>query len=186
MVETPRLTDIARSAASTGIGFEPLADRHFALVAQWFGRPHVAQWWHDGPRTAAAVEAEYLAPLGKPDAAIPYVAIARGEPIGFIQTYVAVDFGQGWWTGWDDPSVRGIDQFLADERSLGCGLGTAMIGAFVSWLLDDATVSKVVVDPSPRNARAFGCYRKCGFRDAGIIATPDGEAMLMELLRPRE
>ena len=184
-METPRATDIVRTTASPAIGFEPLADRHLALVAQWFGRPYVAQWWHDGPRTVEAVAAEYLAPLGEPDAAIPYVAIARGEPIGFIQTYVAVDFGHGWWTGRDDPSVRGIDQFLADARSLGRGLGTAMISAFVSRLLDDAAVSKVVVDPSPRNARAIGCYKKCGFRDVGIIATPDGEAMLMELLRPR-
>ena len=183
-MKPPDAIRAATTASQADIRFELLADEHLARVADWFGRPHVMQWWHDGPRTAEAVAAEYLEPLGEPDAAIPYVAIAHGDPIGFIQTYVAVDFGQGWWTGWHDPSVRGIDQFIADESRLGRGLGTAMISAFVRRLLDDATVSKVVVDPSPRNARAIACYRKCGFRDVGIIATPDGDALLRDILRP--
>ena len=164
--------------------FELLGDAHLARVAEWFGRPHVSAWWPDGPRTADAVAAEYLEPLGEPDAALPYVAFAGDDAIGFIQTFVAVDFGQGWWNGWHDPSVRGIDQFLADPASLGRGLGTAMISAFVRGLFDDPMVSKVVADPSPRNARAIACYRRCGFRDAGIFATPDGDALLMTMPRP--
>jgi RimJ/RimL family protein N-acetyltransferase len=38
-------------------------------------------------------------------------------------------------------------------------------------------------DPSPDNARAIACYRKAGFRDIGVIATPDGPALLMRIAR---
>jgi RimJ/RimL family protein N-acetyltransferase len=162
------------------IRFESLGAAHLALLADWFGRPHVAQWW-DGPRSVAGVAAEYLEPAGAPDAALPFIALDRERPIGYIQSYVAVDCGEGWWAGWSDRSVVGIDQFIAEESALGQGLGAAMISAFVRRLFAERTVSKIVVDPSVANRRAIACYRKCGFRDTGIIATPDGDAVLMEL-----
>lgn len=107
------------------------------------------------------------------------------EPIGYIQSYVAVETSDGWWAGQHDPSVRGIDQFLADAARLGQGLGTLMVREFAELLFQDPAVSKIQADPAPTNARAIRCYEKAGFRKAGSITTPDGAAILMILDRPR-
>ena len=107
------------------------------------------------------------------------MAFLGGEPIGFVQSYVAVDCDGGWWVHETDPGVRGIDVFLADGEGLGQGLGTRMVGAFTSRLLAEPGVTKVQIDPHPRNERAIRCFAKSGFVPVGEIATPDGPALLM-------
>ncbi len=104
----------------------------------------------------------------------------NNTPIGFIQSYVAVDsHHDGWWLNEPDPGVRGIDQFLANAEQLGQGLGTRMIRAFIAQLFDDSTVTRVQTDPSPDNHRAIRSYEKAGFRAAAEVETPYGIALLM-------
>ena len=114
----------------------------------------------------------------------PHIALLAGEPVGWIQSYVAMQCGDGWWQDETDPGVRGIDQFLADGARLGQGLGTRMVCAFVRRLFEDAEVTRVQTDPSPRNARAIRCYEKAGFRAVREVATPAGQALLMVFDRP--
>lgn len=109
----------------------------------------------------------------------PYLALADGAPIGFIQSYVAMNAGDGWWPDERDPGVRGIDQFLADADRRGRGLGTAMVRAFVAHLFADPAVTRIQTDPSPLNARAIRCYEKAGFESVGEVDTPDGPELLM-------
>jgi RimJ/RimL family protein N-acetyltransferase len=104
-------------------------------------------------------------------------------PIGYIQSYVAADAGDGWWPNEHDPGVRGIDQFLADGQHLGQGLGTQMVTEFVQRLFEDPNVTKIQADPRPSNGRAIRCYQKSGFRRVGAVDTPDGTAMLMVIER---
>jgi RimJ/RimL family protein N-acetyltransferase len=58
-----------------------------------------------------------------------------------------------------------------------------MIGAFVQVLFADPAVTVVQTDPSPANGRAIRCYQAAGFVAAGIVATPDGDALLMRRSR---
>ena len=109
----------------------------------------------------------------------------EGEAIGFIQAYVAMDSGDGWWEEERDPGTRGIDQFLANAQQLGRGLGTAMVRAFVAQLFQDPAVTKVQTDPSPKNERAIRCYRRVGFVVERELTTPDGPALMMCLRRAR-
>jgi ribosomal protein S18 acetylase RimI-like enzyme len=109
----------------------------------------------------------------------PHVALLDGTPLGYIQSYVAMGSGDGWWEDERDPGVRGIDQFLADASQLGQGLGTRMVRSFVKQLLLDPAVTLIQTDPSPTNARAIRCYQKAGFRAVAEIDTPDGRALLM-------
>src|SRR5262245_60070839 len=103
----------------------------------------------------------------------------EGRQIGFIQSYVAMNSGAGWWPAERDPGTRGIDQFLADEADLGRGLGSAMVRAFTDRLLAQPDVTRVQTDPSPANSRAIRCYEKAGFESRGVVDTPDGLALLM-------
>lgn len=166
------------------IDFRPLAEPDLPLLADWLGRPHVRQWWAgDQPLTLTEVRAKYLPRIDDTSAVRCFIALASGEPIGFIQSYVAMACGDGWWPDETDLGVRGIDQFLADGQCLGRGLGTAMVKAFIERLFADPRVTRIQTDPDPSNSRAIRCYEKAGFRRIGEVITPDGPALLMSVTR---
>ncbi|EJL78467.1 acetyltransferase, ribosomal protein N-acetylase [Polaromonas sp. CF318] len=167
-----------QSAAAVNIGFRPLQAADLPMLHGWLARPHWTEWWGPGP-TLAEVEAEYGAWINDPRQVQPHIALLDGRPFAYIQSYVAMGSGDGWWENETDPGVRGIDQSIADAAQLGRGLGTAMVKAFVARLLADPQVTHIQTDPDPRNARAIRCYEKAGFRVVGEVQTPDGTALLM-------
>ena len=164
--------------ASPHVSFRPMTPADFPMLHEWLRRPHVAEWWGPPP-SLAQVEAEFEPLMGDQSTTRAYVVLVDGRPIGYIQSYVALGSGDGWWPDERDPGVRGIDQFLANAEDLGRGLGSAMVRAFVERLFADRAVTRVQTDPSPRNRRAIRCYEKAGFRAAGEVDTPDGPALLM-------
>lgn len=160
------------------VSFRPLTHTDLPLLQQWLNRPHVAEWW-TRPPTLAEVEQEFGPLIEGESITRPYIALSNGTPIGYIQSYVAMGSGDGWWPDEQDPGVRGIDQFLANSDQLGRGLGAAMVRAFVQRLFSDPAVTRVQTDPSPRNRRAIRCYEKAGFHTVREVDTPDGPALLM-------
>jgi RimJ/RimL family protein N-acetyltransferase len=166
------------------ITFRPLTTNDLPLLHEWLGRPHVAEWWAPTP-TLDEVEEEFGPAIAGEGAMRCFVALLEREPIGFIQSYVVAQcHDDGWWLDEHDPGARGIDQLLADAARLNRGLGSAMIRAFASELFSDPSVSRIQTDPSPENRRAIRCYEKAGFRAAGEVDTPDGQALLMYCDRP--
>ena len=163
------------------IAFRELGEEDLALLAEWLGRPHVVEWW-GGDDPAPSLEdgrLKYARRIRDDSSVKCYIACEGDEPIGFVQSYVAMTAGDGWWADETDPGVHGFDQFLADGNRLGQGLGTRMVRAFVERLLADPAVTRIQTDPDPRNARAIRCYEKAGFRAVREIVTPDGPALLM-------
>lgn len=153
------------------------------MLHEWLQRSHVAEWWTPTPSLDEVIED--FAPKTRPDAPVQgYIAFDGDQAIGFIQSYVVKDCGDGWWEDETDPGARGIDQFLANADQLGRGLGTAMVKAFVARLFEDPAVMHVQTDPDPRNARAIRCYEKAEFRAVREVDTPDGRALLMICRRP--
>jgi len=127
----------------------------------------------------AQVEAEFGPLIAGQSTTRAYVVLGDGCPVGYIQSYVALGSGDGWWPDERDPGVRGIDQFLASPEHLGRGLGSAMVRAFVERLFADPAVTRIQTDPSPHNRRAIRCYEKAGFHATREVDTPDGPALLM-------
>ncbi|HVE90272.1 MAG TPA: GNAT family N-acetyltransferase [Burkholderiaceae bacterium] len=158
--------------------FKPLSVHDLPMVHAWLHRPHVAEWWR-APNTVAQLERDYLAGPMNATSTRAFIAMLDDEPIGFIQSYVAMGSGEGWWEQETDPGTRGIDQFLANVEQLGRGIGSAMVSAFVQRLFQDPAVTKVQTDPSPHNERAIRSYRRAGFVAYGEVITPDGPALLM-------
>jgi RimJ/RimL family protein N-acetyltransferase len=143
----------------------------------------VAEWWTPTPTLAEVIE--QFRPLTIPGGRDRgYIALAASREIGYIQSYVVKDSGDGWWPGEQDPGARGIDQFLADETQLGRRIGTRMIRSFVAQLFADPAVTRIQADPSLHNTRAIRCYEKADFRRVGEVDTPDGRALLMRCGRP--
>ncbi len=153
------------------------------MLHEWLQRPHVAEWWMPPPTLEEVVED--FTPLTRAGGREQgYIALEGASEIGYIQSYVVKDGGDGWWVDEQDPGARGIDQFLADADQLGRGLGTAMVRAFVHRLFEDAAVTQMQTDPDLLNIRAIRCYEKAGFRAVREVDTPDGRALLMICRRP--
>lgn len=148
------------------------------LLHEWLSRPHVMEWWGDPP-SLHELDGEYGPAVRGESLDAHYIAFAEGAPIGYIQSYVAMASGDGWWADVTDPGLRGIDQFLANAHQLGRGFGTTMVRTFIQALLSEPGVTRVQVDPSPANARAIRCYEKAGFYPVAEVDTPDGRALLM-------
>jgi aminoglycoside 6'-N-acetyltransferase-1b len=167
------------------ITFRPLCGADLPLLHDWIHRPHVVRWWGGGDAGGNLEDTtkKYLPRLQEASSISAYIALLSGDPIGFVQSYVALGCGDGWWEDETDPGVRGIDQFLCDAGKLGQGMGSRMVAAFVRQLFQDPAVTKVQTDPDPTNARAIRCYEKAGFHPVGTVATPDGPALLMVIER---
>ena len=123
--------------------FKPLTVHDLPMVHEWLQRPHVAEWWHE-PTTLAELERDYLPGAMNATSTRAYISMLDDKPIGFIQSYVALGSGEGWWEQETDPGTRGIDQFLANAEQLGRGLGSAMVNAFVERLFEDPAVTKKI------------------------------------------
>ena len=167
------------SDGTRSFDFVFLREADFPLLHTWLQRAHVSAWWPTP--TVDELRADYFGPEADPTQA--FIAWHEGEPTGFIQCYKVMHSGDGWWPDETDPGARGIDQFLADGARLGQGLGRAMIRAFVQKMFRDPAVTVIQTDPQPGNERAIRCYRAAGFRDVGVVDTPDGPALLMRLRR---
>ncbi|MGM9485259.1 GNAT family N-acetyltransferase [Roseateles sp. NT4] len=163
------------------IAFTTLTEADLPLLHEWLTRPHIAEWW--GPADSVDELREDFLSGGTTRA---FIARSDGEAIGFVQCYVVLGSGEGWWEDETDPGARGIDQFLAHEAQLNQGLGRAMVQAFVDQLFDDPAVTVVQTDPSPNNPRAIRCYAAAGFQAVGEVVTPDGAALLMRCWRRTE
>jgi RimJ/RimL family protein N-acetyltransferase len=149
-----------------------------AMLHDWLGRPHVSEWW-GAPESLSEVEADYLSTIARGSTMRDYIVSLDGNPIGFIQSYVVKNSGNGWWKEEADPGARGIDQFIADAEQLGRGLGSAMVRAFVDRLFLDASITRVQADPARENTRAIRSYARAGFIAQREVITPDGPALLM-------
>jgi RimJ/RimL family protein N-acetyltransferase len=152
------------------------------MLHEWLMRPHAAAWWQPTPSIEELRE-DYIIDVTEPNATLGFIAHLDNRPIGFIQSYVVMGSGEGWWEDETDPGARGIDQFLANDNQLGKGIGRAMIRAFVARIFSEPKVTVLQTDPNPTNERAIKCYTAVGFRAQGLVSTPDGEALLMRCTR---
>jgi len=168
---------------NAAFSFRRLAASDLPMLHQWMARPHWIEWWGvpDPLDVFLTAYGTWIADTRKGQ---PYIAWFEGRAFGYIQSYVPMACGNGWWENETDPGVRGIDQSIADPGDLNRGLGTAMVRAFVQMLFDNPYVTRIQTDPDPRNARAIRCYEKAGFRPVGEVRTPDGPALLMVCDRP--
>jgi RimJ/RimL family protein N-acetyltransferase len=165
--------------------FRPFTFDDLPLMLQWVQRPHVRRWW-GADETLASLTEHYGPRITGEDSTRLFIAQRHGRAIGFCQRYVVVHSADdGWWPDETDPGARGVDQFLADESSLGRGIGSAMVRAFVDSILADPQVTVVQTDPSPANIRAVRSYLKAGFHAQRLVQTPDGPALLMRRWRDR-
>lgn len=169
------------SSSGSNIEFIPLREEHIPLLRNWLKEPHVSEFWQETDYEEEFRQ-KFLSKL--PDRGVcPYIIQVNSKPVGYIQHYEAQKVGGGWWPDAEDGTF-GIDQFIGEPSLIGRGLGTQIIEKFVNELFQLPSVTKIITDPEPKNMRAIRAYEKAGFKPAGEIKTPGGDALLMVKTRP--
>lgn len=162
-----------------GVALEALTRDALPRIDRWLRQPHVARWWDDPPEVALRHVAAHI------DSAevAPFLALADGRPIGYLQVYHANP--DPFWSGHDLPrETFGLDLFIGEAAALGHGWGPRFIDLALRRLFAVPEVARVQIDPAPENAAAIRAYEKSGFRKARAIDTPDGRALYMIVERP--
>ena len=138
----------------------------FALLSDWFSRPHVAPWWREA-YDLASMEENYGPSVDGLDSTELFVIDTGGSPIGFIQRYL-LDDNPIWKaslapTGEHEKAV-GIDYLIGDEGLTAIGLGPQIIEAFVGSIWDRYPgASQIVVAVQQANLRSWRALEKAGF-----------------------
>ena len=140
-------------------------------VLRWLAAPHVAQWWGEPDEQFGLLSGDLSEP-----AMDQFIVATDGRSFAYLQCYRLTDWNIGF--GEQPDGTRGIDQFIGEADMVGCGHGSAFIGAFTDRLLAAGT-PRIITDPDPVNARAVRAYEKAGFRRDRLVHTPDGRALLM-------
>ncbi|WP_420967856.1 GNAT family N-acetyltransferase [Bradyrhizobium sp. B120] len=151
--------------------FRPMTTADLPQIKQWLALPHVREWWGDPAEQYALVSGD----LDEP-AMDQFIVAADGNDFGYIQCYDLTAWNSGF--GKQPDGTRGIDLFIGAPDMVAGGHGSALIRAFVDDRLAQGA-PRIVTDPDPANARAVRAYAKAGFREAGMVDTPDGPALLM-------
>lgn len=155
------------------VGFRPLRRDDLKLVHEWLQRPHVARWWNDGERTFDEVAGHCLPAIEGAESTDHYVIELDRLPVGFIETYLVVDYPEWEAIVQVGEGVAGVDLFIAESDLTGKGLGTEVLRRFVDEVVfavprTTACVADVDVD----NAASLRAFSKAGFRAVGEIVDP--------------
>ncbi|TWT06102.1 GNAT family N-acetyltransferase [Reyranella sp. CPCC 100927] len=165
---------IAR-AAFPDVALRALALGDLPQIARWLATPHVAARW-DPPHVALPA---MVRDIDDADMS-PFIIIARGRAVGFLQIYAATN--TAFWTGHDLPhETFGLDLFIGAADALRQGYGSASLSLAAAHLLDIPGVARVQGDPSPDNKASLRAFAKAGFENRGEITTPDGPAIYMAI-----
>ena len=151
--------------------FRPMVTGDLPMVRQWLRVPEVAAWWGDPDEQFGLVSGDMSEP-----AMDQHIVSLESAAFGYIQCYRLTDWNICF--GAQPEGTRGIDQMIGVTDLIGQGHGSGFIRLFIEDLLASGT-SRVVVDPSPENARAIRAYEKAGFLKDKLVDTPDGASLLM-------
>jgi aminoglycoside 6'-N-acetyltransferase len=163
------LTPSHESSIALGGGairFRALDRADYTLLADWFGRGHVAPWWRESA-DLAEIEARYGPTIDGHDPSEVFVVELADEPIGLIQRYLVDDdpeWARALAAAHPPAPSAGIDYLIGEQALTGTGLGPRVITAFLenTWRRYP-TIVAVVVAVQQTNRRSWRALEKSGF-----------------------
>jgi hypothetical protein len=162
--------------------FRPLTRADLPMLHGWLQRPHVAEWWHE-PTTLAELEDDYLSAAALAASTRAYIALLDGEPLGFIQSYVALGSSAA---GGKAKPTRGRE---ASINSSPTAPGSAAASAARWSMPSRSSCSTTPPSPGSRPTRARQRTRdpllpSCRLRRSRRDRHANGPALLMVRARP--
>lgn len=138
------------------------------FLSRMLAEPDVAAWFGDPQDELAEIEAHISSHY-----VTPFLIISGGTPAGYFQAYHAN--AEAFWQDFGVPcETFGMDLSLGGIHR-GRGLGRAAIALMTARLWRMPEVTRLQIDPDPRNTRAVRAYAACGFAPQGIFPGYGGD-----------
>lgn len=131
------------------------------LLRDWDEKPHVIRASGDDDCYDWAVELPRTVPWRE-----FLIAVVDGRAIGCIQIIDPAEEETHYW-GSCEPNLRAIDTWIGEQRDLGQGHGTRMMGLAIDRCFSDPAVQAILLDPLVSNTGAIRFYERLGFRRIG-------------------
>jgi aminoglycoside 6'-N-acetyltransferase len=154
--------------------FEPLTEKYFSLIHDWFNAPHIQAFYSLRDWTVEEVRQKltlYIRGMGDMKC---YIISFDKTPIGYVQCYPV---NKHPWDNQDltDEIIQdsaGIDLFIGEKEFIGKGLGCQILDTFLKrhiW----PYYRYCLADPDIRNEVSMCLFKKCGFREHQQINCKD-------------
>jgi len=146
-------------------------EEDLARMHRWLNDPEVLAYWdgRDNPYSLERVRANFPPQTDEDKGERRCFAELSGEPIGYVQFYpLDAQTLELYGVPEQEPGY-GIDLFLAGEAVRGRGIGTRLMTGLLRYLFEAQAARVVCIDPQTWNARAIGCYLKCGFEPVKVL-----------------
>jgi aminoglycoside 6'-N-acetyltransferase len=150
---------------SVAVHFIPIEPRHFALLWEWYQRPHVQRWFAPWtPPSQTAADELWTAMIEGREPNRGYLISLDGAEVGYIESSrISEDPQWAEAIGLGRDAVA-ADLFLADESLIGRGVGPQIVVRFYLRMMGETGLDVGIIDPEVDNARAIRAYEKAGFR----------------------
>ena len=170
--------------------FRPITYADIPVLHEWFNTPHVQEFYSLRAWSEEEVREKLRPVLDREKNLFAFIVLADKKPIGYVQ-YCPISENP-----WPDQEIEdevaksaaGLDLFIGDAGSIGKGLGSRIVLAFLDkeiW----PKFSCCFADPDVRNEASKRCFKKSGFEFHKNITTEDAlkrpvTLMLMKKWRP--
>lgn len=159
------------------ITFRPMTADDLPQLYDWLQRPHVRLWYRDHG-SYEDVAGHYLPAIEGRDPTDHYLVLLDDRAVGMLQTYVVIDYPEyAAVVGVTDAGVAGADILIGEEELTGMGLGTEILGRFVTDVVfSRPKTTACVADPELGNRASVRAFEKAGFRVVREFVDPsDGK-----------
>ena len=162
------------------LSFRALKVKDLRLLHEWIQRPHVRRWWTE-QETYEEVLDRYSPAIEGRDPTDLYLVLLEGREIGFIQTYLVVDYPEYASLIGRGEGTAGVDLFIADSALTGKGIGSEILRRFVSQIVfADAKTRRCIAGPEAANVASVRAFQKAGFRVVGGFVEDGNEMLLLQ------
>ncbi|HEK9099093.1 GNAT family N-acetyltransferase [Bacillus pfraonensis] len=133
-------------------------------ISKWLTTSEVLQYYEgrDNPQTPEQVRTHFVHNI-KSDEKKCVVEYA-GKPIGYIQIYPVDSEWKNLYGYIKKQNIWGMDQFIGDTAYWNKGIGTELVKAAITYIINELEAEAIAMDPRVSNERAIRCYEKCGFQ----------------------
>jgi aminoglycoside 6'-N-acetyltransferase len=148
------------------IGFRPLDERDFPMLARWLAEPHVRRFYQKTPVTPAEVAAEYGPAVRGEEPTLRHIALHDdGTPFAYLQCYRNLAYPE-WAAIIGAADGVSIDLYIGDPAFLHRGLGRAALAGYLRQVAFARYPEerRAFIGHEPANASALRCSGAAGFR----------------------
>ncbi|MGH1285940.1 GNAT family N-acetyltransferase [Bacillus toyonensis] len=139
------------------------------IISKWLTDPEVLQYYEgrDNPQSVEKVLNHFI---HNPSSNEKRCLIEFDEvPIGYIQMYQVDSEWKALYGYEKSHHVWGMDQFIGEPTFWGKGIGTKLVQAAITYIVENVGAEAIAMDPKVSNKRAIKCYEKCGFKKMKIL-----------------